>query len=135
MVHPASQESFFVTDPAEQTRLSKGGWKINGAGKLRWVAQPDTVGMQRLVKGSSKGSDRIFAITREQAAAALKEGYHSEGVMGQAAATQLTPDMLPVYRFTKNSGNLWLMDKADQSWAEKNGWKLEGVAFWIWPKE
>ena len=135
MLNLASQETFFVTDPAEQARLTKTGWKINGTGCLLAKAQPDTVGMQRLVKGSPKGSDRIFAVTTAQAEAATKAGYNSEGVMGQASLTQLLPAMIPVYRFTKDSRNLWLIDKADQPWAEKSGWTLKGVAFWLWPKK
>ncbi len=134
MVNQNSQETFFVTDPTEQARLAKAGWKINGTAFLLANTQANTVAMQRLVKGSPQGNDRIFAISTEQAATAAKAGYTSEGVMGRAAATQLTPDLIPVYHFTKGSRNLWLIDKADQPWAEKSGWTLKGVAFWLWPK-
>ena len=54
--------------------------------------------------------------------------------MGQVSLSQLTPKMIPVYHFVKEWRNLWLIDKADQTWAEKNGWKLKETAFWIWPK-
>ena len=134
MLNPSSQETFFVTDPAEQSRLSKTGWRINGTALLLTTAQPDSVGMERLVKGAAFGADRIFAISPAQAAVAVKAGYTSEGVLGQAAATQLTPRLVPVYRFIKDSRNLWLIDLADRPWAEKSGWKLNGVAFWLWPK-
>ena len=134
MLNQNSQETFFVTDPAEQVRLTRAGWKVNGTAYLMAKAQPNTSAMQRLVKGSSHGTDRIFAITTEQSIAAVKAGYTSEGVLGQAAATPLTPALIPVYHFVKDSMNLWLIDKADQAWAEKAGWTLKGVAFWLWSK-
>jgi len=133
MLNPNSQETFFVTDPNEQVRLTKAGWKINGTGLLQAKAQPNTVAMQRLVKPTPKGTDRFFAVTTEQSTAAGKAGYTSEGVMGQASATPVTPAMIPVYHFTREGMNLWLIDKADQPWAEKAGWTLRGVAFWLWP--
>ena len=134
MLNPNSQETFFVTDPAEQIRLTRAGWKVNGTAYLLNKAQPNTSAMQRLVKGTSRGTDRIFAVTTEQSVAAVKAGYTSEGVLGQASATPLNPSLVPVYHFVKDSMNLWLIDKADQPWAEKAGWTLKGVAFWLWSK-
>jgi hypothetical protein len=134
MLNEVSQETCFVADPAEHARLTNAGWRVNGTGGLLITAQPNTVGMQRWTKGFDKGNDRIFATSPEQAAAAKKAGYNNEGTMGQVGATQLTPKMIPVYQFTRGEHNLWLINKVDQAWAEKNGWKLKGPAFWIWPK-
>ena len=134
MLSEVSQETCFVGDPAEQSRLINSGWRINGEGSLLIKPQATTVGMQRWVKGFDNGNDRIFATNAEQAAIAKKSGYSLEGVMGQVALTQLTPRMIPVYRFVREWRSLWLVDKADQSWAERNGWKAKGIAFWIWPK-
>lgn len=134
MLSEASQETCFATDPAEEARLSNSGWRINSTALLLAHPQSNTVGMQRWVKGFDKGNDRIFAINPEQAAIAKKAGYILEGVMGQVATTQLTPKMIPVYHFVREWRSLWLIDKADQTWAEKNGWKLKETAFWVWPK-
>lgn len=135
MLNVGAQESVFVTDSKEQAHLAKEGWKTNGEAVLLSVSQPDTGAMQRLFKASpGKGVDRIFAITAEEAAGAMKAGYVNEGILGYAATTQSAPAMVPVYRFTKDSKNLWLVDTADKAWAEKAGWKLKGVAFWLWPK-
>lgn len=135
MLSESSQETCFATDPAEYTRLAASGWKINAIGTLLGQPKPRTVGLQRWVKGFDKGNDRIFAVTAEQAAAAKKAGYTLEGVMGQVATTQLSPKMVPVYHFVRDWRNLWLIDKADQVWAENNNWKLKETAFWIWPKQ
>ena len=134
MLKDSSQETFFVTDGVEQSRLLKTGWKIEGTGFLLAKPVDGSVGMIRFAKGSEMGSDRIFATTEEQARAAVKAGYAKEGLMGQASATQVTPDMIPVYHFTKDSRNLWLLQKPDQVWAEKSGWKDDGIAFWLWSK-
>ena len=134
MLNEVSQETCFVADPAEQTRLASSGWRVNAVGALIIKPQATTVGVQRWVKGFDKGNDRIFAINAEQAANAKKSGYSLEGVMGQVALTQLTPTMIPVYHFVREWRSLWLIDKADQTWAEKNGWKLKETAFWIWPR-
>lgn len=134
MLSESSQETCFATDPAEHARLASAGWRVNGIGALLAQPQSNTAGLQRWVKGFEKGNDRIFAITPEQAAVAKKAGYTLEGVMGQVSATQLSPKMIPVYHFVKEWRNLWLIDKADQVWAENNNWKLKGTAFWIWPK-
>jgi len=134
LLNPTSQETFFVTDPAEQARLTQAGWKVNGTGGLLSAALPQTTSMQRLVKGTAEGVDRIFAISPEQSAAAIKAGYTLEGALGFVAPTRILPNLLPVYHFTKGARNLWLMNKADLAWAAKNGWKSTGPAFWIWPK-
>lgn len=132
MLKDSSQETFFVTDGVEKARLLKTGWKIDGTGFLLAKPADGTVGMVRFAKGSEMGSDRIFAITPEQGEAAVKAGYAKEGLMGQVSATQITPEMIPVYHFIKGSRNLWLLQKSDQAWAEKSGWKDEGIAFWLW---
>ena len=134
MLNLNTQESVFVTDPKEQTHLSKEGWKTNGEAVLWSVTQPHTGPMQRFVKSTNTGVDRIFAVTTGESVAATKAGYVSEGTLGHASATQLVPTMVPVYRFVKDAKNLWLIDVADQPWAEQAGWKLKGVAFWLWPK-
>jgi hypothetical protein len=134
MLKDSSQETFFVTDRVEQSRLLKTGWKVSGTAFLLAKPNADSVGMIRFAKGSESGSDRIFAISPEQVAEAVKAGYAKEGLMGQASATQTVPEMVPVYHFTKDSRNLWLIEKADQAWAEKSGWKAKGVAFWLWSK-
>lgn len=134
MLNVTTQESVFSTDPKEQAHLAKEGWKTNGEAALLSANQPNTAAMQRLFKVSDKGVDRIFAISAEEATAATKSGYVNEGTLGQASTVQSAPTMVPVYRFTKDARNLWLIDPADQAWAEKAGWKLKGVAFWLWPK-
>jgi len=134
MLSESSQETCFATDPAEHARFAASGWRTNAIGALLVQPQANTVGLQRWVKGFDKGNDRIFAVSDAQAAAAKKAGYTLEGVMGQVATTQLSPKMVPVYHFVRGWRNLWLIDTADQVWAENNDWKLKGTAFWIWPK-
>ena len=134
MLRESSQETFFVTDRVEQDRLLKTGWKIGGTGYLLAQPKAGSVGMVRFAKGFSGGGDRIFATSPAQEAEATKAGYAKEGLMGQVSLTQATQEMIPVYHFIKDSRNLWLIDKADQKWAEKSGWKSQGVAFWLWSK-
>ena len=133
MLHSYSQESMLVTDLAEQGRLLKAGWKTNGTGNFLMDASPDAVGVHRLVHSSSQGNDRVFTIRPREIANFLKLGYNDEGTLGYAAATQLKPDMIPVYCFSKEDKHLWLISQSDKPWAEKAGWKSEGIGFWIWP--
>lgn len=133
MLNPTSQETFFSTDPGEQATLLKSGWKVAGTGFLQVKAQTGSAGVKRLVKTTAKGADRIFATSPEQVAAAIKLGYLDEGTLGQVSATSQGSGLVPVYHFTKDSRNLWLLDK-NEPWMEKSGWILKGVAFWLWPK-
>ena len=133
MLYPKSEETFFSTDPGEQTGLTKTGWKVVGTGFLQATAQPGTVAVHRLVKTMPQGGDRIFSISPEETAAAMKLGYVDEGALGQVSATQVTADLIPVYHFTKGPRNLWLIDKSEP-WVAKSGWIPKGVAFWLWPK-
>jgi hypothetical protein len=133
MLNEVSQETMMVVDPAEHDRLQQAGWLINGTGNLYLTATADTAGVHRLVRSTDQGNDRVFAITPEEMATCLKSGYHEEGTLGFASAAQLKPEMIPVYRFSRNQKHLWLIAKSARPWAEKNGWKAEGVGFWIWP--
>lgn len=133
MLNSTSQESFFVTDPAELTTLTNAGWKTNGQGSLLATPGEHTAPLNRLVKSTAEGVDRFFAISSAELSAATKDGYSNEGTLGQASATQQSPDMIPVYHFTKGTRNLWLIDKSDKSLVEKSGWESKGVAFWLWP--
>jgi hypothetical protein len=134
MLNLTSQESFFVTDPAERASLTAAGWKTNGEGCLLATAQAESAPLQRLVKSTDKGVDRVFAISPEQLSAATKDGYVNEGTLGEVSPKRQNATMIPVYHFTQDARNLWLIDKADRAWAEKAGWKFKGVAFWLWPK-
>lgn len=134
MLNATSQESFFVTDPAERSSLTKAGWKIEGEGCLLPKPQEGSVPMERLVKSTGQGVDRVFATSPAELAAATKAGYINEGTLGQVSATQQLPTMIPVYHFTQGERNLWLIDESGKTWAAKSGWKFEGIAFWLWPK-
>ncbi len=134
MVNVQAQEALFVTDPNERTHLAADGWKISAEANLLSNAQPQTVAVRRFSKTSVTVVDRFFAVDDDQSATLKRAGYVEEGTLGQVALTQLSPDMLPVYHYVRDTRNLWLIDPADRTWAEKNGWKPKGVAFWVWPK-
>jgi hypothetical protein len=135
MLNQSTQDTLMVTDPAEHTKFQKDRWMTNGTGNLRQTATPDTMGVHRMLRLGEKGGARMFTINPAEVAACLKTGYREEGVLGFAAATQLKPEMIPVYRFTKEGRHIWLIGVNARPWAEKNGWKSEGVGFWIWPAE
>jgi len=134
MLNVTQQESVFVTDPKERVHLTKEGWKLNGEAVLLSVSQPNTAPLQRLVKVSDASVDRIFSISADETKAATKAGYVNEGALGYASPSQDAPAMIPVYRFTKDAKNLWLVNLDDKAWAEDAGWKSQGIAFWLWPK-
>ena len=133
MLNLSSQETVLVLDAAEKDKLQQAGWLTNGRGSLALNPAADLVGVHRLVISNAAGNDRVFTVSAEEMAAGLKAGYHEEGVLGQAAATQLKPEMIPVYRFSRTQKHLWLIGTTARPWAEKNGWKFGGIAFWIWP--
>jgi hypothetical protein len=132
MLNPYSQESLFATDPVEQANLAKAGWKTNGEGYLLASPAERSAPMERMVKATDKGIDRIFATSAATVSAAKKAGYHSEGVMGNVSAVRQATDMIPVYHLVQGERNLWLIDKADLPWAEKAGWKFKNVPFFLW---
>ena len=133
LLNQSSQETLLVMDAAEKDKLQHAGWLTNGHGSLALHPAADLAGVHRLVASTSLGYDRVFSLAPEEIEACLKAGYHDEGVLGQGAATQLKPEMIPVYRFSRASKHLWLIGTSARPWAEKNGWKFGGIAFWIWP--
>jgi hypothetical protein len=133
MLRSEVADSVLVTDPGEKGKLEKDGWKLDG--EVRFLMPTDTgaLPLHRMARPGDKGTDRMLSTNAEEVSACIKDGFADEGMLGYVAATQLTPEMVPVYRYRKEKKNLWLIDKADQPWAEKNGWKLDGAAFWARP--
>lgn len=131
MVNTTVQESIFVTDPKERAHLEKQGWKTSAAVGLYSQSQDGVLAMHRFSKAGSAGADRIFAVTDERVQAARQAGYTDEGTLGYASATQLPLASVPVYHYTKGDRNLWLIEEHDRAWAAKQGWKQQGVAFWV----
>jgi hypothetical protein len=86
-----------------------------------------------MARASPSGTDRVLSTDTVEVADRVKDGFADEGILGFVVLTQSRPELIPVFHFRKEKKNLWLVGKADQPWAEKNGWKLEGVGFWVFP--
>lgn len=127
-----AQESLMAVDFAEKDSLVKQGWQINGTGNFLQAPRKETAPVTRLTKGGPNGVDRVFATNAADVAKFVKAGYNNEGVLGYAS-TKEKEGMLPVYHFTREDRNLWLIKAEDRAWAEKNGWKYVDVGFWLWP--
>jgi hypothetical protein len=125
-------ESVLSTDPKEKGVLERAGWKVNGTALLQLKAEPDTAPVHRLARSGPKGTDRRLEADATRLAAQKKSGYNDEGAMGHVSL-KAKPGLIPVQHFTRGDYHLWLFDAADQAAAEKLGWKLDGVDFWVWP--
>jgi hypothetical protein len=130
--NPDSPESIMSTDPTEKDRLIKASWSLSGTGVLHTEAADDSAPLHRMVRTTPKAVSRMLAANPAEVAAALKAGYETEGKLGFVALTS-APELVPVYRYSKEKRLLWLISPSDQVWAKKDGWKQERVAFWLWP--
>jgi hypothetical protein len=126
-------DSVFAADPGEKNRLAEAGWKIDGEVRFLAATEPGAKALHRLARAGIAGTDRMLTPNADEVAACVQEGFADEGVLGSVALTQTRPEMIPVFRYRKGKKNLWLIDPGDRPWAEKNGWKLDGPAFWVLP--
>jgi hypothetical protein len=133
LLNVTTGDCLLATDPVEKARLQQDGWKLNGALLFLPAAEPGAKALHRLARRDNNGTDRMLSANGGEVAACIKNGFADEGVLGLVAPSQSRPELIPVYRFRKERKNLWLIDKSDQPWAEKNGWKLDGVGFWVLP--
>jgi hypothetical protein len=125
-------ESIVSTDPAEKDKLVEGDWRLNGTGNLQTEPGKGLAALHRLTRSGSDGTDRVLETDPARLAADIKAGYHDEGALGFVSTTDQT-GLLPVEHFSKDKRHLWLINAADATTAKAQGWKSEGVAFWIWP--
>lgn len=128
-------DGLIAADPGEKDRLVKAGWKVDSEIRFLAVSDAGAKPLHRMARSGPEGEERMLSISSDEVAACVQNGFTDEGLLGYAAATQLKPEMIPVNRYRKGPRSLWLVDPADQGWAEKNGWKLLGTAFWLLPAE
>lgn len=126
------RESLLSTDLGEKDSLLKTGWKLNGTGNLQAQAEKGAAPLHRLARPGSDATDRYLEYDAAEVEKHVKAGFADEGQLGFVAIKEKT-GLVPVHHFQKGEGHLWLIDLTDQSAAEKQGWKNEGVSFWLWP--
>jgi hypothetical protein len=126
-------DGLIAADPGEKNNLVKASWKIDAEIRFLPVSEPGAKPLHRLARVGPQGEERMLTISGDEVAACVQNGFADEGLLGFAAATQLKPEMIPVNRYRKGPRSLWLVDPADQAWAEQNGWKLAGTSFWVLP--
>ena len=134
VLNPFAPECILSTDMLEQSRLVHAGWKVTGTGLLHTSGDASTGQLYRMVKPLPTGALRALAASAEELSANLKAGFVTEGALGHVSL-KAGPGLIAVNRFTKDGKYLWLISPADQSWAEKNGWKRERTVFWLWPNQ
>ena len=124
-------ETIFSTDVMEKNNLVHGNWHVSGAGIIQTEGGADTGLLHRMILPQPNGSVlRMLAVTPEEVKARLKAGYVTEGAVGYVSL-KAGPGLTPVVRFAKGNRYLWLISKADQEWATKNGWTKEKTVFWL----
>ncbi|HLP24205.1 MAG TPA: hypothetical protein VK477_00910, partial [Acidobacteriota bacterium] len=133
MLNPAAEDTLLVTDPAEQQRLEKGGWRTDAVLGLFSEGDAGRSALQRLFKQGKGKSYRLLSGRADEVMRAKESGFQLEGTMGFVALTQTQPELVPVKRFQKDDRLLWLSGDQNQTWAEKAGWKLVGDDFWVLP--
>ena len=122
------------TDLLEKNHLVSGGWKVSGSGLLQSDGTADSGLLHRMVRVDPKGASRMLVATMDEVDAQLKAGYVTEGALGYVSLKP-GPGLIAVHRFAKDNKHIWMISVADQTWAEKNGWKREPAAFWLWPNQ
>jgi hypothetical protein len=126
-----SPETIFSTDVAEKNNLVRGNWRVSGSGIIQTEAGADTGLLYRMIRPLPGGGViRMLAVTPEEMKARLKAGFITEGALGYVPL-KAVPGSSPVVRYTKGDRYLWLISKADQEWATKNGWTKEKTVFWL----
>jgi hypothetical protein len=128
-----ADDSLLVTDPMEKGKLLQDGWKVNSGMVFVSADEPGAKPLHRMARSGDHATDRMLSADAGEIAACVKDGYSDEGVLGSIAPAQSKPEQVPVYRFRKEKRNLWLIDETDRAWAENNGWKPDGVGFWVLP--
>jgi hypothetical protein len=128
-----ADDSLLVADPHEKGKLLQDGWKVNSEMRVLAESEAGAQALHRMARRGDHRTDRMLSANAGEVSECIKLGYVDEGVLGFVALAQTRPELVPVYRFRKERNNLWLIDKSDQPWAENNGWKLDGVAFWVLP--
>lgn len=126
------RDTIITTDYKERDMLTGGGWKISGTGLLQSSANSGGVPLHRMFKPGANPSERLLEIVPSKVAARVKAGFIDEGVLGYVASEE-KPELVAVLHFTKENRHFWLIDPKDKAAAERNGWKEEGVSFWLWP--
>ena len=134
VLNPFTPETILSTDMLEQSRLVHAGWRVSGTGVLHTSGEAGTGQLYRMVKPLPTGALRALAASEEELNANLKARFVTEGALGYVSLKS-GPGLVAVNRFTKGDRFLWLISSADQSWAEKNGWKRERTVFWLWPNQ
>lgn len=132
LVSGAWNDSIITTDQKERDRLKREDWKISGTGLLQSSAKPGAVPLHRMFNAGSKSVDRLLETRPAKVAARVKAGFIDEGVLGYVASEE-KPGLVPVYHFVKEDKHFWLIDPKDKDTAERNGWKEDGISFWLWP--
>lgn len=135
MLNPAAEDTLLVTDPAEQQRLEKGGWKTDAVLGLFSEEEARRSALQRLFKQDKGKSYRLLSGRADEVERAKGNGFQLEGTMGFVALTQTQPELVAVKRFKKDDRFLWLVGDQHQTWAKKAGWQLVGDDFWVLPEE
>jgi hypothetical protein len=134
MFNPASAETIMSTDLLEKNHLVLGGWRVSGTGILQSDGVADSGLLHRMVRVEPKGASRMLVATMDEVEANLKAGFVTEGALGYVSLKP-GPGLIAVHRFAKGGKSIWMIGAADQTWAEKNGWKREQPAFWLWPDQ
>lgn len=131
MQNPATAETIVSTDVNEKDKLVQAGWKLSGTGLLATEAGPDMGMLYRMLRATPPVGRRL-AVTPEQVAANLEDGFVTEGALGYVVL-KTAPDLVAVHCFRKGDRLIWVSGNDEQYWAEKNRWKREGAIFWLRP--
>ena len=126
------RDTLMTTDYKERDMLTGLGWKISGTGMLQSSGKPGAIPLHRMFKAGANPADRLLETSPSKVAAQVKAGFVDEGVLGYVAS-EAEPGLVPVYHYRKQNKHFWLIDPKEKAAAERNGWKADGISFWLWP--
>jgi hypothetical protein len=129
--NPAAPQTIVSNNPEERDGLLAAGWRLSGTGLTHSEAGLHRGLLHRMLRTDPEVVRRL-AITPQELAANVADGFVSEGAMGHVQL-QEAQGLIPVHAFSKEGRRIWVVDHHDQYWADKNGWKRDGGIFWLRP--
>lgn len=77
--------------------------------------------------------ERFYTTNRDDADAAIKQGYTTEGIAGYVYTTQVCGSIPLYYVQIPGKDNLYTTNITERNYAVKNGYTDEGIACYVLP--
>lgn len=132
LINKTGDDSVMTLGADEKDALIKAGWKIEGEGSVESENVDGSALLNRMVRSTPKGTDRRLEFDPALILKSKDAGFSVEGWLGFVRKSR-GPGSLAVVQMALEEKRLWVCTVPSQKAAEANGWKRQGVQFWLWP--